>query len=356
MMPARKTHGSVTPGPRDAQDPLGGALTRTGMFLTWERHQRTRSLVAHLGLALREIVVPGPRYRRYWGQIAATLRYLRRERPDLVFLQNPSLLLNVLVLCWRALTRAKCLIVMDAHNEAVEPVMVTWRWWRAMAAWAVRHSDFTIVTNRFLAEKVKQLGGRPLVLPDPVPDVVPSAAQTLAPDEPLRLLVVATYAKDEPIEPILEAARLVQGQIEFRFTGNFRKLPEKVLASAPPNVKFLGFLAEHDYWEQMRHAHAVLDFTLMEDCLVCGAYEAVAVGRPMVLSDTRALKEYFRQGALYSSAEPGAIASAVHRLRTEYDQLSEQIAALRPILQTEWSACRSQAESVIIAAITRKAF
>jgi glycosyltransferase involved in cell wall biosynthesis len=214
---------------------------------------------------------------------------------------------------------------------------VTWKLGRALAAWAVRNADFTIVTNRFLAEKVLQQGGRPLVLPDPVPDVAPSGAQTLSPDEPMRLLVIATYAKDEPIAQILEAARAVQGQIEFQFTGNFRKLPEQVIASVPPNVKFLGFLAEADYWQHMRDAHAVVDFTLMEDCLVCGAYEAVAVGRPMLLSDTRALKEYFRKGALYSSAEPGAIAAAVHRLRTEYDSLNEQIAALRTILQTEWS-------------------
>jgi glycosyltransferase involved in cell wall biosynthesis len=330
-------------------------MSLQGVFLTWERHQRTRGLVAHLGLTLREVVIAGPRYRRYWGQIAQTLHCLRRDRPALVFLQNPSLVLNVLVLCWRAFTRAKCVIVMDAHNEAVEPIIVTWWWWRALATWALRKADFTVVTNRFLAEKVVQQGGRPLVLPDPVPDVAPSATPTLAADEPLRLLVIATYAKDEPIEPILEAARRVQGQIEFQFTGNFRKLPEAVLASAPPNVKFLGFLAEADYWQRMRDAHAVLDFTLMEDCLVCGAYEAVAVGRPMLLSDTRALKEFFRLGALYSSAEPGAIVAAVHSLRTEYDPLSRQITALRTLLQSEWSACRSQAESVIIAAVTRKA-
>jgi glycosyltransferase involved in cell wall biosynthesis len=308
-----------------------------GLFLTWERHQRTRGLVAHLGLQLREVVVPGPRYRRYWGQIAGTLRHLRREHPPLVVLQNPSLVLNVLVLCWRTITGAKCVIVMDAHNEAVEPVVFSWKWVRRVAAWAVRRADFTIVTNRFLAGKVAQQGGRPLVLPDPVPDVAPANTPTLAAGEPLRMLVIATYAKDEPIVQILEAARGLQGQAEFHFTGNFRKLPPEVLESAPPNVKFLGFLPESDYWQRMREAHAVLDLTLMEDCLVCGAYEAVAVGRPLLLSDTRALKEYFRQGAIYSSAEPRAIAAAVGRLRAEYESLSAQIAGLRTILKTEWS-------------------
>ncbi len=330
-------------------------MSLQGMFLTWERHQRTRSLVAHLGLTLREVVISGPRHRRYWGQIAGTLHHLRRERPRLVVLQNPSLVLNVLVLCWRAISRTRCVIVMDAHNEAVEPINITWGWWRALATWALRSADFVIVTNHFLAEKVVRQGGRPLVLPDPVPDVTPSDAPALAPAEPLRLLVIATYEKDEPIEPILEAARALQGQIEFQFTGNFRKLPEQVRTSAPPNVKFLGFLAEADYWQRMREAHGVLDFTLMEDCLVCGAYEAVAVGRPMVLSDTRALQEFFRLGAVYSSPEPAQIVASVRRLRAEYEPLTAQIGQLRTVLQTEWAACRTQAESAIIAAISRKA-
>jgi glycosyltransferase involved in cell wall biosynthesis len=330
--------------PNAAHDPQTGGSLQHGVFLTWERHQRTRSLVARLGLQLREVVVAGPRHRRYWGQIAGTLRHLRRDKPPLVFMQNPSIVLSVLVLCWRALTRAKCVIVMDAHNEAVEPMIFSWKIVRIVAAWAVRTSDFTMVTNRFLAEKVLQQRGRPLILPDPVPDVAPAHAQALGPDEPLRVLVIATYASDEPIAEILEAARAVSGQIEFQLTGNFRKLPAHVIEAAPPNVKFLGFLAESDYWERMRNAHSVLDFTLLDDCLVCGAYEAVAVGRPMLLSDTRALKDYFRMGALYSAADPGAIATAVRQLRAEYPQLCGQIGALRSLLQTEWAA---QAAAVV---------
>jgi glycosyltransferase involved in cell wall biosynthesis len=316
---------------------IGGSLGH-GIFLTWEQHQRTRSLVARLGLQLREIVLAGPRHRRYWGQIAGTLRHLRHDQPPLVFMQNPSIVLSVLVLCWRILTRAKCVIVMDAHNEAVEPMIFSWKIVRIVAAWAVRTSDFTMVTNRFLAEKVVQQGGRPLILPDPVPSVAPAQAQVLRADEPLRVLVIATYAADEPIAAILESAKAVQGQIEFQFTGNFRKLPAHVIEAAAPNVKFLGFLQESDYWERMRNAHAVLDFTLLDDCLVCGAYEAVAVGRPMLLSDTRALKDYFRIGALYSAADPAAITIAVRQLRTDYADLCTQITSLRSLLQTEWAA------------------
>jgi glycosyltransferase involved in cell wall biosynthesis len=252
--------------------------------------------------------------------------------------QNPSLVLCAFVLGWRAITRPKPIVIIDAHNEAVEPFVNKSRLIRAVARWEIRSADFTIVTNRFLADKVTVLGGRSLVLPDPLPEVAPATSYALKPGEPVRVLVVATYAKDEPIVAILEAAKQLLGQFEFKFTGNFRKLPEAVLATAPPNVAFLGFLRDDEYWSAMRDAHAVLDLTLMDDCLVCGAYEAVALGRPMVLSDTRALTEYFRQGALHCSARPEAITAALRQLRDEYEQLMLGVTALRPRLKAEWTA------------------
>jgi glycosyltransferase involved in cell wall biosynthesis len=319
------------------------------VFLTWERHRRTRGLAERLGLRLHEIVSPRVRAHRYWGQLRATLRALRRERPSIVFVQNPSLVLTVFVLGWRAVTRAPCTIVMDAHNEAVEPFIRNSKFLRALAHWSIRTADFTIVTNRFLGDKVTALGGRPLVLPDPMPTIVPAPPRVLNSGETVRVLVVATYAKDEPISAILAAAEQLLGRVEFGFTGNSTKLPPGVIASAPANVTFLGFLADDDYWHRMREAHAVLDLTLMDDCLVCGAYEAVALGRPLVLSDTRALVAYFRAGALYCNAQPAAIAAALGRLRDEYGRLSMEIGGLRKLLSDEWPG---QAAAVI-AQVTR---
>jgi glycosyltransferase involved in cell wall biosynthesis len=235
------------------------------------------------------------------------------------------------------MARKKCLVVMDAHNEAVEPVIYPWTVVRALAHWAVRRADFTMVTNRFLAEKVLALGGNPLVLPDPLPEVSPAPVRAFGGAAGVRLLVIATYAADEPIAAILESARQLVGYAEFQFTGNCHKLEPSVIASAPPNVTFLGFVRDEDYWDRMRDAHAVVDLTLSDDCLVCGAYEAVALGRPLLLSDTRALREYFRQGAVYCAPEPAAIVNAIRRLRAEYSRLSEEVSYLRPLLQDEWT-------------------
>lgn len=318
------------------EHPIGPPTLPEGVFLTWERHRRTRGLAARLGLSLREIQVPGSRLRRYLPQIARTCSEIRRSDWSLVFVQNPSLALTILVLGWRSIARKKWVVVMDAHNEAVVPAIYAWRAVRLLARWAVRQADFTIVTNRFLGERVLALGGRPLVLPDPLPEIAPAPAPTLGGDAPIRLLVIATYAPDEPIEAILESARRLVGHAEFEFTGNYRKLEPSVIAAAPANVKFLGFLQDDDYWDRMGEAHAVVDLTLLDDCLVCGAYEAVALGRPLLLSDTRALRDYFRMGAVYCEAEPSAIVSAVRRLQIDYSRLSKEAVSLRTLLEAEW--------------------
>jgi glycosyltransferase involved in cell wall biosynthesis len=317
------------------------------VFLTWERHRRTRGLADRLCLPLREIVWPGPRAQRYLGQIGATLRLLWNERPRIVFVQNPSLLLAGLVLLWRSVFGRPQMVIMDAHNEAVEPYVNRSKVIRAVAHWALRRADFTLVTNRFLAEKVTAVGGRPVVLPDPLPDVAPAAPKTLRDDEAIRVLVVATYAKDEPIGVVLEAARRLIGRVTFQVTGNFRRLDPAQVASVASNVELLGFVPEEEYWERMRAAHVVLDLTLMEDCLVCGAYEAVALGRPLVLSDTRALRDYFRLGALYCQADPGAVASALSLFRREYQRLTREVTSLRSILHAEWSTQQAALKSAI---------
>jgi hypothetical protein len=305
-------------------------------FITWEHHRRTHGLSRRLGLPLREFVASGSRPRRYLVQILATLRFLVSDRPRVVVAQNPSLVLALLVLVWRAVAKRRARVLIDAHNEAVEPFTykscaILW-----LSRLVIRHADYTIVTNRFLAQKVVRLGGRPLILPDPLPRTLAGDLVPYRQGAVLTVLVVATYARDEPIAQILDAARRLTGIAEFRFTGNHRKLPRDVVVGAPANVTFLGYLAEDDYWEAMRRVHAVLDLTLLEDCLVCGAYESIAIGRPQILSNTKALVEHFRKGAVYSAPDADSIALAMADVRLHYSRLESEVAEFRVELEREW--------------------
>jgi glycosyltransferase involved in cell wall biosynthesis len=74
-------------------------------------------------------------------------------------------------------------------------------------------------------------------------------------------------------------------------TGNYRKAGI-VPPTDAPNVTFTGFLADPDYVALLGRADVVIVLTSDDDLLNCGAYEALALDKPLILSDTKAIREY----------------------------------------------------------------
>ncbi len=306
------------------------------LALTWEHHRRMRELCEWLGLPLLVLTTPHRALRRYLTLSLQTLRVLRRERPRTVFIQNPSLILATLVLAARPFL-GRYRVVVDAHNEAVTPFTyarwpITW-----LARRALRQADATVVTNAALAEIVRTQGGRPLVLPDRLPST-PVQPQPTPLDESLRVMVIATYAADEPIDEIIEAARTLGPGFQFAFTGNPAKLAAELRAALPQNVRLTGFLPEHDYWQLMADSHVALDLTLKPNCLVCGAYEALALRKPMVLSGNPASRDLFGRVALFPREDRAAdIADTLRESRARYDEQVERLTAEAPRFAEQWT-------------------
>ncbi len=311
------------------------SLPRT-LAITWEQHRRTRELCSWLGLPLHEVTFNASRLKRYAKLGRQTLRLLSERKPKVVYVQNPSLILATLVLAARPfLGRYK--VVMDAHNEAVAPF--THAYWpvTSLTRHVLRAADVTIVTNAALADQVRQIGGSPHVLPDrlPTPPFAPTSPLTL--DGPLRVMVVATYAADEPIAEIIEAARSLGDQYQLSITGRETKLPAEQRARLPANVRQTGFLSEEAYWELMRDSHIVLDLTLKPNCLVCGAYESLAVLRPMVLTGNPATVDLFGKVAVMTTDHDAkSIAGCLQRARAQLSQLNDSVMNERPRFEQRW--------------------
>lgn len=291
------------------------------LALSWFDHRRTRELCVGLGIELVPLATPYGGLRRYLVLTARTFGLLTRRRPRVLLVQNPSLVLSALAVVLRGAFRYR--LVVDAHNEAVDPYENRQFWIRGLSRWVVRHAALTIVTNRQLAQLVREQRGEPFILPDRIPAAPDGTTRSLS--KGFNVVLIATFAKDEPIIAIFDAVR--GAELALHVTGNPASLPASVMAAAPPNVRFTGFLAEEDYWGLLRSADAIVDLTLKSDCLVCGAYEALALGKPVLLSGNAASVELFGDGALYTDNSPGDIRRALSRLRAE--QLRQQAAAAR---------------------------
>ena len=303
------------------------------LVLTWMDQRRTQELCAGLDL---ELVVLKTRWRgplRYLLLSCRTVRLLVRRRTQVLLVQNPSLILATLALLMRFLLGYR--LIVDAHNEAVEPYINRQRWVKSLSRWVIRNADLTIVSNRQLAALVEGWGGRSFTLPDPIP-IPPAVLPARALDGVFNVVLIATHAPDEPIEQVFEAVRGTD--VNLYVTGNARRMDAALAARAPENVRFTGFLPDPDYWALLRSADAIIDLTLMEDCLVSGAYEALAVGTPMLLSNNRASIELFSGAASFTDNTTADIRRELERLRLGRGELRTAAERMRGELTARWIA------------------
>jgi len=302
-------------------------------FLTWIEHRRTRELSRRLNIPLFELVSAHRGIRRYLELIPRTVRLLLRQRPPVVVVQSPSIVLAALAVVLRRAIGYQ--LIIDAHNEAVEPFLHRSAPILAVTRWLLRCADRVIVTNDQLAQAVTQHKGTPLVLTDPLP-IAPQTNPRDACDN-FRVAVISTYADDEPLEEIIGAAAAAGSEFRFFITGNPQKLAESVRRSLPANLTVTGFLNESDYWNLLASSDAVLDLTTMDNCLVCGAYEAIAAGTPLVLSDNAASVSTFRDFAEFTSNHASDILLALKRIRQRHAELVTQMPAARAQFEVRWA-------------------
>jgi glycosyltransferase involved in cell wall biosynthesis len=127
----------------------------------------------------------------------------------------------------------------------------------------------------------------------------------------------------------------------MRITGR-AKLSNEARQRLPSNVQLTGYLSEEAYIAMLGSADAIVDLTTREDCLVCGAYEALALARPLVVSDTTALRGLLQRAALYTRNFSSDIAAAA-RLALEQGVMLQREADARSLeLREDWRSRKTQ--------------
>jgi hypothetical protein len=286
-----------------------------------------------------------PRLVRYFLNIAATIRLLRKRRPDTVICQVPSVVLALLMIVLRPMFGYR--LGLDAHNVAlaIEPdspgllrSLAGFLLLRCLAGFLQRRADFVIVHNDAVEAFVKSRGGTLVSLPDPLPIIASVPSVRLS--RPFNLLFVCTFAGDEPYLAVLEAARLIDPEIGIYVTGDPRGKADP--QAWPEHVVFCGRVTWERYDQLLCSVNGVMDLSIRERCLVCGAYEAVAAGKPMILSRTQTLMNYFARGAVFTdntvSESPYSIRNAILELRRREAELKAEVAVLKDELAQDWHA------------------
>jgi glycosyltransferase involved in cell wall biosynthesis len=305
------------------------------VFVTWGGHRRTSEIGRQFQLDVLSLYTPHRGLRRYLTLCWQTIRALALRRPRTVIVQSPSFVLCALAELLAVVLRFE--LAIDAHNEAVAPYIYNYGLVRWGARLLLRHADLVIVTNDHLFSQVKYAGAqRVAVLPDPIPVVPTTAKMSLG--SGAHVVFICTFARDEPVEEVIQAARLLGPTVTVHVTGTPGRRRRAVQKTAPANVRFWGYLAEEEYWALLASAHVIVDLTLIPSCLVCGAYEAMALGQPLVLSDDLATRETFTTAAVYANPNADSIAAAIARVLAERAYIVASIPAARAAFQHRWDS------------------
>jgi len=229
---------------------------------------------------------------KYLVQAVQSLWILLRHRPRGVLVMAPPVVACFPVWLYCVLFRARFAI--DAHTGAF--LNPRWKRLQLLQRFCSRRAATTIVTNDYLKEMVERWGAHATIVPD-VPVCFPEPEPVELPPG-INITVVASFCPDEPIAEILEAARQVP-EVNFHVTGNYRKLNEEAIATAPTNVRFLGFVSHERYTGQLLASDAVIALTTRDHTMQRAAYEAIYLGRPVITSDFPVLRQSFAKGAVH---------------------------------------------------------
>jgi glycosyltransferase involved in cell wall biosynthesis len=260
---------------------------------------------------------------RYLLSAVQTIIFLRRGSYRVLIVTAPPIETALICAVFRRIGKP---LILDSHPGAFglmgnarsrkEQFLHRWLW---------RRAALVLVTTEELVKTVNAGGGHALVFHEPfarwqeleepsVPTDVPGSTH------PIRVFVPFIFARDEPVEVLLSVARRLQ-DIEFRVTGNPDQLPDDT--AIPPNVTLVGFLGQEQYLSEMKKSDIVIVLSTERESVMRTAYEAIRMGRSLVVSKSEATLKYFPY-ALHAENTETSIIAALMVVIEEDNNLSLQ--------------------------------
>jgi glycosyltransferase involved in cell wall biosynthesis len=238
---------------------------------------------------------------------------------------------------WLYAKFARARYVIDAHSGALlDP---RWRSTLFLHRFFSRRAVTTILTNEYLQGLLSGSGGRTMIVTD-VPVCFPDPVQLILRGD-YRMTLVNTFTRDEPLDIFLRAAALLP-EIQFYVTGPLSGLTQAILKIKPENVEFTGFLPDAEYVGLVLGSDAIICLTTLPHTMQRGAYEAVYLGKPVVLSNTELLRTAFDKGGVHVDNTVQAIVKGVRQMKEHLRKYQQEIQILRLEKLEKWNAVEAE--------------
>jgi len=307
------------------------------LWITWETQRRNRELAGAFNCKFLELDYSNEgRLVRFVKSASKTVGEVVSLRGGVVFAQYPSLYLVCLLGVIRSFVNFT--FVVDAHNIALEEYS-SGGLRGVISRFVFERCDFIIVTNTSLLSDLKDHQHKALVLPDKIPSIHNAPPPAIMKDkEGLIVTLIASYAADEPIEDFIKGfiQANLGADVTLFITGKKSRAGDLVEYEAD-NIVFTDFLTEKEFNGLICNSDMLADLTTRDGCLVCGAYEALAVGVPALLSDKVALRATFPSGTIFAENEIASYSEALRQFPEQLSLLREEVKQMKKEFDQTWA-------------------
>jgi glycosyltransferase involved in cell wall biosynthesis len=163
-----------------------------------------------------------------------------------------------------------------------------------------------------------------------------------------KVAVICSFSDDEPLEEILDAAAALPNVL-FYITGDKSRADKRILDKRnQKNVIFTGYLDHRKYVSVLRDADSIVVLTKRDRTMLAGAYEALALQKPLITSNWGALKRYFCRGTIHVDNSPRQIEAAVRIVQKKKDHLGKELYQLKLEKTEEWEKKFSAFKKLLI--------
>ncbi|TBO43329.1 glycosyltransferase [Pedobacter kyonggii] len=278
---------------------------------------------------------------------------LLKNKPEILWIQLPPTPLLRIALAYKKINK-KTVLIVDCHNGTF------WgKWKKYLKKDNLNKCDVIIAHNSVIRDIAIELG----VDRDKLMVLETKPAERKSTKEILprvagrpQVLMPCSFNIDEPVQVVFDAARQIPN-IDILISGpNERGVSLFDYSKKPDNVKFLGYLSSEDYEITFRQSDVVMGLTTEDHIQLSVANEATGFEMPMVISDTKLLRDLFNKGAVYvETLNPKSIASGIIEALDKKDVLKKEVAILKKERIVRWELMASAVNDKIKNIMANKA-
>jgi hypothetical protein len=284
--------------------------------------QRTESLARRLNAPVHHV-----HYMKYKQPLYAPFKYplqwlktwqiLFDLRPKFVFVTNPPVFAAYCVWLYCLVTGSRMLL--DTHPPAL--YSQKWGWSVPLQRWVAKRAYINLTDQNRFKRMFEGWGAKNvIVLERPPKDVGAKNLTTQVDPTKFEIGVVNTFAEDEPLQCILDAAALMP-EVTFHITGDLEKGDKAQIASAPKNCIFTGYLRGDDYWNMLNKCRAVMTLTTFKNSLIMAGQDGITLHKPVLMSRQETTVEYFYKGTVFVENTGESIVEGIREIQRREQEL-----------------------------------